>query len=250
MTGSESMNPIAEIMSLEASQWIRDNVGQLPDCGKFRAHNALRSLNWAIRIFDSELPIPANFCALHATEEAVAAVISTAKYFGYKDAKKINIRDHRHKATVSLLAEKVGSIFVAHNLAIALHPKNNFIAARYDVDGIRRYREASTKLFHFRNNDGHVSEDFFDVFIAEIGDVDALKAAVKQGTDGRNAIFYASGKGYPTGFHEPEKSLSRECQISLGLIWLTLDIKRNADEIIPFVQQALRTVILATSQPK
>lgn len=72
-------------------------------------------------------------------------------------------------------------------------------------------------------------------------DVDELKAAVKAGQEARNAIFYATDKGSPTGFKKPDESLARECQISLGLIWAALDIKRNEEKLIPFVEQALKT---------
>ncbi|MEY8099674.1 hypothetical protein AB9F29_20040 [Falsihalocynthiibacter sp. S25ZX9] len=73
------MSVINEIMQNEAAAWINSQINELPDRAKFRASSALR---WANGIFDSDMPIPACFCALHATEEAVAAFISCAKECG------------------------------------------------------------------------------------------------------------------------------------------------------------------------
>ena len=56
--------------------------------------------------------------------------------------------------------------------------------------------------------------------------------------------------GYPTGFDKPEESLARECQISLGLIWAAIDMKRNEGERIPFIEQALQTASIVIDEVK
>lgn len=244
------MSVINEIMRTEVSGWINSQVNELPDRAKFRASSALRSLQWANGIFDAGMPIPACFCALHATEEAVAAFISCAKECGYVDAKSINIKDHAQKATISLLAQKISSILKPYQVAVALSPKTKTLVARYLVDGQTYYGEASTKLFHFQDAQEKVLSDFYVELISMFGEVEELRAAVRLGQEARNRIFYASSTGYPTGFDEPEVSLVRECHLSLALIWAALDIRRNEGELIPFIEQALRTATTVISELK
>ncbi|MCF6431673.1 hypothetical protein [Leisingera sp. MMG026] len=235
------MSVIDEIMRKDSSTWIDSQIIALPDRGKFRASSALRSLQWANGIFDAGMPIPACFCALHATEEAVAAFVSCAKECGYDEAKKINIKDHMAKATVSLLAQKVSGILFHYQVAVALNVETQTLAARYIVDGETHYTEASTKLFHFRDHEAQIMPDFYDEVVNMFGDVAELKKAVKIGQEARNAIFYASSDGYPTGFDDPSESLARECQLTLGLIWGAIDLTKNAGQKIPFIEQALVT---------
>ncbi len=235
------MSVIDEIMQRESAAWIDSQIKELPDRGKFRASSALRSLRWANGIFDAGMPIPACFCALHATEEAVAAFISCAKECGYDEAKGINIMDHAAKATVSLLAQKVSGILLHYEYAVAVDPKTQTLATRYIVDGQTHYNEASTKLFHYRDDEENVLPDFYDELVKMFGDVSELKKAVRVGQEARNTIFYASSEGYPAGFDDPSESLDRECQLTLGLIWGAIDLTKNAGQKIPFIEQALRT---------
>lgn len=235
------MSVINDIMQLETAAWINNQINELPDRAKFRASSALRSLQWANGTYEAGMPIPACFCALHATEEAVAAFISCAKVYGYADAKMINIKDHAAKATVSLLAQKVSEILLQYQMAVALNPKTDALVARYVVDGQTHYNEASTKLLHFLDDQEKVRPDFYDELVNMFDDVDELKEAVKKGQEVRNTIFYATSKDYPTGFDKPEEALARECKISLGLIWAALDIQKNEGELIPFIKQALQT---------
>lgn len=244
------MSVIDEIMQQESAAWINNQINELPDLAKFRASNALRSLQWANDIYESGMPIPACFCALHATEEAVAAFISCAKVCGYGDARKIEITNHMHKATVSLLAQKVSGILFQYKVAVALDPKTDALAARYALDDQTHYNQASMKLIHFHDGEGNIRPDFYEELVNMFGDVDELKAAVKTGQETRNGIFYATSTGYPTGFDKPEESLGRECQISLGLIWAALDMKKNKGELIPFIEQALQTANIVITELK
>lgn len=244
------MSAIDKIMQGKPAVWINNQIDGLPDRAKFRASSAVRSLKWANDIFDAGMPIPACYCALHATEEAVAAFISCAKVCGYGDNAKINIKDHAAKATVSLLAQKVSNILFQYQVAVALNSKADTLAARYVVEGQTHYNEASTKLFHFRDNQENMLPDFHTELISMFGDVDELKAAVKTGQEARNTIFYATSTDYPTGFDNPEESLTRESQISLGLIWAALDMKKNEGELIPFIEQALQTANIVIAELK
>ena len=143
------MNVIDKIMQQETAIWISKQIIELPDRAKFRAFSAIRSLQWANNIYASDMPIPACFCALHATEEAVAAFISCAKVCGYKDARKINITNHMHKATISLLAQKVSDILSQYQVAVALNPENDGFVARYTVDDKTLIQRGIGKAFPF-----------------------------------------------------------------------------------------------------
>lgn len=244
------MSVIDKIMQNESAVWINSQINELPDRGKFRASSALRSLQWANGIFDAGMPIPACFCALHATEEAVAAFISCAKECGYVEAKNINIKDHAAKATVSLLAQKVSGILFKYECAVALNAETNTLVTRYTVDDQTYYNEASTKLFHYRDDEGNMSPDFYGELVKMFGDANELKEAVRLGQEARNTIFYASSDGYPTGFDDPSESLARECQLTLGLIWGAIDLTKSAGKKIPFIEQALRTADIVIADLK
>ncbi|WP_119309836.1 hypothetical protein [Cohaesibacter haloalkalitolerans] len=244
------MSVINRIMKNNAAALINSQINELPDRAKFRASSALRSLQWANSISDAGMPIPACFCALHATEEAVAAFISCAKECGYADAKNINIKDHAAKATISVLTQKISDIIRPNQVAVALDLQTNALVARYIVDGQTYHNYASTKLFHFRDEQGQILSDFHDELVNMFGDVAELEKTVKFAQDARNEIFYATSKGLPTGFDEPEASLARECQLSLSLIWAALDIKRNEGELIPFIEQALQTANIVITDLK
>ncbi|WP_417597366.1 hypothetical protein [Pararhodobacter oceanensis] len=244
------MSVITPIMQLEAASWIENQIVELPDRAKYRAYSAVRSLKWANDIYKADMPIPACFCALHATEEAVAAFISCAKVRGYADAKCINITDHAEKATVSLLAQKVSNILQPYKIALALDPNQDVLVSRHIVDGKVYYNEASATLFHFLDDKGDMSPDFYEELVETFGNVDELISAVRLGQKARNEIFYATSTGYPTGFDTPEELLIRECQLSLGLIWGAVDINRNGDQLIPFFSQALQTAKILVGKLK
>ncbi|RKF17719.1 hypothetical protein D6851_15790 [Altericroceibacterium spongiae] len=232
-------------MRLDVAKWITHQIEDLPDAGKFRASSAIRSLDWASKNYASGMPIPATYFALHATEEAVAAFVSCAKKRGYGNDAKINLRDHKAKATVSLLAQKTCDFVSSFDPAIALNPDLNQIVARFTVDGQVHYQPASTNLFHFtQGKDGDRKEDFFDELVEDFGNIETLKKTVIKGQEARNEILYATDKGYPTGFIHPEESLRRECLLTLGLIWAALDIVRSERGSIALIVQALRTATL------
>lgn len=237
------MHVIDEIMKLETSIWVDKKIIELPSRAKFRAANSIRALSWANKIYAAEMPIPACYCALHATEEAVAAFISCAKVCDYEQAKSINIRDHRAKATVSFLVEKIITIIKQYNTAIAYDDKADEIVVRFTKNEETLYSIASTKLFHFRDGGNKISNDFYKIILEEFGDVSKLKAQVKKGYEARNEIFYADRKGLPTGFNDPERALRRECHITLGLIWAAIDMSKEKENNIPLISQALQTAI-------
>lgn len=242
------MSVIDVIMKNDAAGWINKEIGRLPDRAKYRACNSLRSLEWANRIYEAGLPIPACYCALHATEEAVAAFVSAAKEGGYGDDAKINIKDHRAKATVSLMAQKISNFISQFDVALAVNPKTDKLIARYTVEGLTYYADASAELLHFKYADSTVADDFLDKVLSSYGSVGELKEAVLRGTIARNKIFYADSSGMPSGFLDPEVSLEREAGLTLGLLWAALDISDSKGKVIPLYKQALKTTNLVINE--
>jgi hypothetical protein len=246
------MSVIDKIMSEEAAKWVNLKIEELPDRAKFRAYNSIRSLNWANTIFyEADLPIPACYCAMHATEEAIAAFISSAKESGYGDDAKINIKDHQAKATISLLSQKLSNILSKYSPAVAHEPKSDTLVARLSCNGELIYHPASVHLIHFRDSKDHVAENFFDDVVKMFdSDIGSLRNAVLNIQEARNGMFYADSCGYPSGFDAPEQSLERECQISLGLIWASIDIHRSKGELAPLIVQVLRTANMIIAELK
>jgi len=244
------MNVIEHIMSHDSAKWINQKIEELPDCAKFRASNSIRALNWASRIYEIHLPIPANFCALHASEEAVAAFISCAKECGYGEDAKIDIRNHREKAVVSLLVEKIINFIQVYSPAIGYKEDTDSIAVRLKIDGEYKYRDAAIDILHFNNEKQETVEDFYDALKQSFGEIGNLKKAVLNGQQARNRIFYSDDKGYPSGFNDPIQSLERESQIALGLIWATIDMNRQKGTQVPLIAQALRTANLVINELK
>ncbi|MBL1405714.1 MAG: hypothetical protein COC00_006995 [Rhizobiales bacterium] len=244
------MSVIDKIMQRDIALWICDQIKDLPDRAKYCAYNSVRSLEWANNIFEAGLPIPASYCALHATEEAVAAFIYCAKECGYGDIANINTKDHAEKATISLFAEKITKILKDYNVAIAFNKNNNTLTVKFEIDSKVYYQEATTKLFSFRDDNQDQSQNFYNEFIKMFSDTEELKNSILSGQEARVKIFYATKTGLPTGFLKPEPQLERECQLSLGLIWAAVDIKNHKGEIIPFIDQALRTANMVIAEFK
>lgn len=242
------MSVIDPILSHEVSQWIIQKISELPNTAKFRAFNSIRSLHWANKIYEAGLPIPACYCALHATEEAVAAFVSCAKYCKYGDDAKINIKGHDEKIMVSLLVEKIVEFIQDYKPAIAFDKNTDAIISKLTVDGQPQYNPASTKLIAVFDDSNNLETDFYEKFINTFGGINDLVEAISKGQNLRNDLFCASDKGYPKGFVKPEQLLKRECQATLSLIWAALDIYKNKDEQIPFIVQALKTANLVISQ--
>ena len=245
------MSVIDNIMSHSSSKWINEKIEDLPNRAKFRASNAIRFLSWANKIYyQTNLPIPACFCALHATEEAVSAFVSCAKECNYKDANQINIKDHRAKSTVSTLAEKISNILGEYDVAIGHDEENDNLVTRLKSNNEIQHFITSTKLFHFRDNKGNPERDFYDRILNDFGDIENLRKYLTQVQEARNKLFYADKNGMPSGFDEPETSLARETRLTLGLIWVAIDMYRHKGEKIPLIVQALETINVIITEDK
>ncbi len=84
---------LRQVLESDMAMWVRDRFPLLPDLACHRAHNAVRSLYRAGGIATLEdmkyregargNRLPATFLLSHAMEEAVAALVESARRAGY-----------------------------------------------------------------------------------------------------------------------------------------------------------------------
>ncbi|MBJ7277441.1 hypothetical protein JHC43_13240 [Marinobacter salarius] len=235
---NEPLSNSSEILEHEVSRWIKESVSRLEGGrAKFCSVNSLRFLGWANEIFATS-PIVASFCALNATEEAVAAFISAAKKHGHKQfAKQVNLHDHQSKALISVFAQRCTRTAKQGRLAIALSSERDKLVFRVlDKNG---YRYGPLHLSSFRIHPDNEEADNSQIALGSMPPIEDLEAEVRRVAEARNDLLYATNTGVQTGFKSPEASLLRETQLSLGLIWATVDMYMNPDQDRPFINQVL-----------
>ncbi|MBY3031168.1 hypothetical protein HF265_19080 [Rhizobium leguminosarum] len=120
------------------------------------AVNARNHLVRAQRIADEGISNTiAYFCATHATEEAVAAFITSAKEHGYRKlAGKVNIRDHAQKAVVAAYVQIIAGYAQDMKLAVAHHSESDDVIARVLIGYADKVYPLGLRLFSFNENGG------------------------------------------------------------------------------------------------
>lgn len=71
-------------------------------------------------------------------------------------------------------------------------------------------------------------------------DLEDLKNYIKRHQESRNNIMYSNKYGLPTGFEDHDSCLRRETNLSLALIWASIDLTKYKDDNI-FVKQFFET---------
>lgn len=245
-------NPIRaslEILDHEIAQWILENASNLEDCRtKFCSINSLRFLRWAHDIFDTS-PIAASFCALNATEEAVAAFISAAKRHGHEQyAKQVNLHNHQSKALVSIFAARCSGIAEQGSLAFAMTPNKGALAFRLPTEN--SYHYGSLHLSSFRIYPSTGAPDNGDIVLGDMPSLEDIQGEMKRVAEARNKLLYATDTGIQTGFKNPQSSLLRETKLSLGLIWAAVDMYMNPDQDRPFINTVLEGMASLNTKSK
>ena len=235
---STPLSASVEVFDHDVSKWIISSANSLGNCrAKFCSINSLRFLKWAHEIFPIS-PIVASFCALNATEEAVVAFIDAAKKHGHKKyANVVNLHDHQDKALISVFAQRCTRAAKQGRLAIAVAPDEDALVFRVPVgDG---YRHDKLHLSAFRIYPNRESPEPGDIALGGFPTLTELETEVQKVAEARNKLLYATKTGIQSGFKEPQSSLLRETQLSLGLIWATVDLYRNPDQDRPFIDMVL-----------
>ena len=235
------MSVIRPMLEGEVPGWVVKKIANLEGRSKFCAYNAIRFLDWADEIFEIS-PVVASFCAMHATEEAVASFISAAKsHSQLKHAKQVNLHDHLSKALVSILAQRFSNILGKKSFAFAINKSTDSLSFRIPHKNGFHYGDLHLSIFQVSSGDGQIEEDH--ILSGDIPPLKELEKAVKKGAEARNKIIYASNTGCPTGFSDPEACMIRETKLSLGLIWAAVDIHLVTDQDVPFVEEMIRQMV-------
>lgn len=215
------------------------------------AVNARNHLVRAQKIADAEISNTiAYFCATHATEEAVAAFIASAKQYGYqKLARKVNIHDHAQKAVVSAYAQIISGHAEELKLAIAYNPAADDVLARIRIGGEETVYPLRLRLFSF-NEDGEdsSSEAAIDAFRSWFPNPAAMIARVYERASFRDKALYAGDDGGPAlSRQQLNDGLREHTLLTLGLIWAATDVTSH-EQPEPFVMQILGAIAAVIDQ--
>lgn len=232
---SKSSMSSSEMLVGDIGQWIIGKIGKLEGRAKYSAANAVRFLRWSNDTFDTS-PIVAAFCAMHATEEAVSAFISAAKEHGHKKyAKKINLHNHKQKALVSIFAQRTSLLLAQEKVAIAMHPKEDALAYRMQIENGFHYDALHLSSFSIGNNVTE-AEGFL---LGDTPSLDEIASEADRLASLRNKLIYATENGLPSGFINPKYELARNTGLSLGLIWAAVDMCMHPDHDRLIIDQIL-----------
>ncbi|MGC0055756.1 hypothetical protein ACNSPG_22400 (plasmid) [Brucella pituitosa] len=233
---------IDDIMSNDIVKWIEKRIQDLPKKVQYRAYSAIRALDWANRIFSIDLPIPAAFTALHATEEAVAAFITCAKHYKYGDDAKINVKDHQQKAIITFLLTDIIKELESLKFGVSYFEKTNSIIVRYTEDDKHQYMPATLLNFmHGDKSKNIIDDDYLNHIISKHDNIQNIMNEIIELQHARNKIFYAHDKGYPSGFVQPIPEIRNQCIKTLALLWTCVDIHDSGKTKIRLIEQTFRT---------
>ncbi len=209
------------------------------------AVNARNHLVRAQRIADERISnTVAYFCATHATEEAVAAFIASAKEHGYRKlAGKVNIRDHAQKAVVAAYVQIIAGHAEGMKLAVAHNPADDSVMTRAKVNGKDTYYPLGLRLFSFNENgEDPSSEAAFEAFSSLFPSKDAMVDRVHERASFRDKALYAEDSGGPALTREQlDEGLREHTFLTLGLIWAAMDVTYHTEKE-PFVAQVLGAI--------
>ncbi|MBY3238685.1 hypothetical protein HFO17_29850 [Rhizobium laguerreae] len=220
------------------------------------AVNARNHLVRAQRIADEGISNTiAYFCATHATEEAVAAFITSAKEHGYRKlAGKVNIRDHAQKAVVAAYVQIIAGYAQDMKLAVTHHSESDDVIARVHIGYADKVYPLGLRLFSFNENGGDPSpEAAFEAFSSLFPSTDEMVERVHKRANFRDQALYAGDEGGPALTRKQlDEGLREHTFLTLGLIWAAMDVTGHTNQE-PFVVQtlgAISSVINIVRPPK
>lgn len=207
------------------------------------AVNARNHLVRAQKIADISHTV-AFFCATHATEEAVASFIASAKASGYGPwAKKINVRDHAQKAVVSAYGQVISDHAEQIGLAIAHNPAGDDLRARFKSGEEVVFHPLGLRLFSFNEDGDDPSSDAAHAaFVSRFPAPETMVDYVHKRASFRDEALYAEDGGAPDMTREQlDINLREQTLLTFGLIWAAIDVTYH-EEQEPFVIQVLGAI--------
>ena len=186
----------------------------------------------------------AYFCATHATEEAVACVIASAKKHGYKSlAGKVNIRDHAQKAVVASYVQVIADHAEELGFSMALNPNDDHVLIKVKAGEKEAIYPLGLRLLSFNEDDHNPSSDAAHAaFLARFPNVEEMVGYVHKRAGFRDGVLYASDGGAPDLSQEHLNiGLREHTLLTLSMIWAAMDITSHK-EPEPFVVQILGAI--------
>lgn len=248
MNRTSKFTSSSALLDHDVSRWILGKIDKLEGRAKFCSYNAVRFLRWANEIFETS-HIVSSFCALNATEEAVAAFISAAKAHGHREhARNVNLHNHHSKALVSIFAQRCTLVAEQGKLAIALHPRSDTLAFRVPKGSGYHYGNLHLSAFRIHaSTEQNVNED---IPLGDVPSFEEIEQEARRAAEARDKLLYATDNGYQTGFIEPGYEIARNTALSLGLIWAAVDMYMHPDQNRPFVEETLQNLTASAEMVK
>ncbi|NEY90662.1 hypothetical protein [Tabrizicola oligotrophica] len=252
---TEPMNEdLRRVVESNMAKWVRERIEILPEKARYRAHNAVRCLYWAGGIATLEdtkyregergYRVPATFMLTHALEEAVAALVVSARESGYREvARKVRIEDHYHKTTLSWLCAEAVAMVKESGPALAFDSENDQILLRVEQDGETIVQIATLGLLEWRAPDGTQLGSLADKIIERHGGEGEVAKIVKDNGTGRNKLMYATDTGFLTGPLDLENELRELAKTTMGVLWAAVDIAEHKGERAQIIEVILRTTV-------
>lgn len=243
---------VNRILVSDMGKWVQRRIEKLPEVARYPAYNAVRNLVWAggIATFEPSqyqdgergFRVPAAFLAMHAMEEAVTAVVLSAKKAGYGQlAKSVDVRDHYHKTTLAWLFGQVVEMVQESKPAIAYSGDADEIILQTDDAGRKYHQVAMLGLLGWSDERGSPLTSLTGMLVKRHGGEEKLAEIVKSNGSARNSLMYATKDGFLTGPPDLASDLEGMTKTVLAVLWAAIDITDKTGERAQIVEIALRT---------
>lgn len=241
---------VNRILVSDMGKWVQRRIERLPEVARYPAYNAVRNLVWAGGIATLEpsryqggergFRVPAAFLAMHAIEEAVTAVVLSAKKAGYGQlAKSVNVHDH--KTTLAWLFGQVVKMVQESKPAIAYSGDADEIILQTDDAGKKYHQVAMLGLLGWSDERGSPLTSLTGMLVKRHGGEEKLSEIVKSNGSARNSLMYATKDGFLTGPPDLASDLEGMTMTVLAVLWAAIDITDKTGERAQIVEIALRT---------
>lgn len=239
--------PASDILGSQITRKIYDEVGKrLTGRAQACANNAIRFLVHADKTAEVSETV-SYFCVTHALEEAVACVISAAKKYGYHEAKKLNPKDHGHKATLAQFAQIVAVRSTDVKLLISVSDKEPRLLFRATAKGSEDTVQGILSLAILRFNKDMGDPDgtaAFSSFTDFFGDETSMVKHINKRANFRNDALYAQNGGAPSmTMDNLHVQLKENTLLAIGLIWAAVDMsyhEKRQPEVLQLLDAIMR----------
>lgn len=187
-------------------------------------------------------PSLAYFCITHATEEAVVALMQTAKDTGYAaEITKFRHHVHSHKAVVTYFAQQIGDFLTSIKFGLAYVPDGDFISFQDPRPANPVRGVLSLEIFDFHGDESQEVEPDRTMFLDELmSDPDGTIRYINNLAGFRDKVLYAEESSPPGITRVSLKSqLLMHTKLASGMIWAATELHRH-NVTLPVVSKIMR----------